>query len=146
LEKNEPLNLLIFDGEIEMFFSYHRQQITEGMNFMLSSILFRNFAEVTSNVLHGRPTAAIDIESALRNFYREVNGCDEIIDRPIPVNDFNFNYRQMIKGFDPGPDEGGDGIVFLGGIGALRDDRNLAGSAGSKRRAGDHEVLAGGCG
>jgi len=105
--QNEPLNLLMIDGEVETFFSCHRQQVTEGDTFLLSSVLFRNFAGVISDVLQGQPAAVIETEAALRNFYREVNGSDEIMDQPIPVSDFDFNYRQIIKGYDPGPDERG---------------------------------------
>jgi hypothetical protein len=105
--QNEPLNLLMFDGEVETFFSWHRQQVTEGNTFLLSSVLFRNFAEVINNILQGMPASVMETESALRNFYREISGSDEILDQPIPVENFNFNYRQIFRSYDPGPDERG---------------------------------------
>ena len=101
----KTLNLLLFYGEEESFFSSRRQQVMQGKSFMLCSALFRNLGGIISDVLlSGKMSAADEVESALHRFYQEVNGNNEITDRPLSVKEMNFNILHLINGCNPGPD------------------------------------------
>lgn len=116
---NEPLNLLIYDHGQESFFSYRWQRVIEGESFMLSSMLLQHFGQIISDVLRsGYLPDLNEIEAALQDFYLDVTGVPEIMDQPIPLSSFDENYRQLIKGFDPGPDERGM-ISYLAEVVAL---------------------------
>lgn len=128
------VNLMLADGEDESFLSFRRQQLTEGGIFILCSVLFRHLGGLVNDVLHGgRLAAPAEIEAALRGFYGEVNGREEITDQPISVKTLNFNPLQMIGGIDPGPDQGGmlsffsEVLALYGLTVAWLDPREVAG-------------------